>query len=158
MSRTAVLIGNPSVGKSLIFNALTGLGVEVSNYPGTTVSILSGVVKFGDREFTLTDLPGIYSLSGDSAEEQMVREYLVSEHPDLFIVVLNAAHLERNLYLLLQVVDIRKPTLIILNMMDEAEASGKIIDSAKLSAKFGVPVLTTVATEGKNLEKIAEYI
>ncbi|HJJ32135.1 MAG TPA: ferrous iron transport protein B [Methanocorpusculum sp.] len=156
--KSAVLIGNPSVGKSVIFNALTGLGVEISNYPGTTVTTKSGVVKFGDSEFTLTDLPGIYSLSGDSTEETMVREYLVTENPDLFIAVLDASHLERNLYLLLQIADIQKPLLVVLNMIDDAVAAGKIIDSAKLSEKFGVPVIPTVATQGKNLNEIAKYI
>jgi len=156
--KTAVLIGNPSVGKSVIFNALTGLGVDISNYPGTTVSIKSGLVKYGDEEFSLTDLPGIYSLSGESTEEEMVREYLVKENPDLFIVVLNAAHLERNLYLLLQVADIQKPLLVVLNMVDDAASAGKIIDSEKLAEMFGVPVISTVATEGKNLSQIADFI
>lgn len=158
MSKRAVLIGNPSVGKSLIFNNLTGLGVDVSNYPGTTVGVMQGIVKYGDREFTLIDLPGIYSLSGDSPEEKMVREYLVTEDPDLFIAVIDAKHLERNLYLLLQVTEIQKPLLIVLNMVDEARANGKEINAEILSQTFGVPVIESVATEGKNLEKIAEEI
>jgi len=156
--KSAVLIGNPSVGKSVIFNALTGIGVEISDYPGTTVAIKSGVAKFNGEEFTVTDLPGVYSLSGDSAEETMVREYLIKENPDLFIAVLNAAHLERNLFLLLQVVDIQKPLLIVLNMIDDAEAAGVIIDTKKLSEEFGVPVIVTVATQGKNLTQIGNYI
>ncbi|MDD4394095.1 MAG: FeoB small GTPase domain-containing protein, partial [Desulfobacterales bacterium] len=78
MMRRAVLIGNPSVGKSLIFNHLTGLGVEVSNYPGTTVGLMSGLVRYNGTEFSLTDLPGIYSLSGKSDEEKLVREYLIT--------------------------------------------------------------------------------
>lgn len=156
--KRAVLLGNPSVGKSIIFNALTGLGVEVSNYPGTTVSVMSGAVKYEGEEFLVTDLPGVYSLSGDSAEERMVREYLVSENPDLYIVVLNAAHLERNLYLLLQVADLKKPLLVILNMMDDAAKAGKIINAKKISEIFGVPVVETVATEGKNLDIVAKYI
>ena len=156
--KKAVLLGNPNVGKSVIFNALTGLGVEISNYPGTTVSVQSGLVKHGGEEFTVTDLPGVYSLAGDSVEEQMVREYIAAENPDLFVVILNAASLERNLFLLLQVADFEKPALIVLNMMDDAEKSGKAIDSDKLSAIFGVPVIKTVATEGKNLDTLAEYI
>jgi len=156
--RKAVLIGNPSVGKSLIFNQLTGLGVEVSNYPGTTVGLMSGIVKYGGAEFTISDLPGIYSISGKSEEERLVREYLVTDDSDLIVVVLDAKHLERNLYLLLQVAEFRKPLVIVLNMMDDARSAGKIIDGAALSAKFGVPVIETIATEGKNLEKIAEYV
>ncbi len=156
--KKAVLIGNPSVGKSLIFNNLTGLGVEVSNYPGTTVGIMSGIVRYGEAEFSITDLPGIYSISGKSDEERLVREYLVTGDSDLIVAVLDAKHLERNLYLLLQIAELRKPSVIVLNMMDDAKSAGKIIDSAALSVKFGVPVIETIATEGKNLEKIAEYV
>ena len=156
--RKAVLVGNPSVGKSLIFNHLTGLGVEVSNYPGTTVGLMSGIVRYGEAEFSITDLPGIYSISGKSAEEQLIREYLVTGDADLIVAVLDAKHLERNLYLLLQIAELRKPLVVILNMMDDAKSAGKIIDGAALSAKFGVPVIETIATEGKNLEKIAEYV
>jgi ferrous iron transport protein B len=158
MMPRATLIGNPSVGKSLIFNHLTGLGVEVSNYPGTTVGVMQGVVRYGDAEFSLVDLPGIYSLSGESIEEEMVREYLLAENIDLLIAVLNAKHLERNLYLLLQVIEIRKPLLVILNMMDEAEAAGKIIDSAALAQQLGVPVIPSIATNGKNLDDIAHAV
>ena len=145
----AVLIGNPSVGKSLIFNHLTGLGVEVSNYPGTTVGLMSGIVRYNGTEFSLTDLPGIYSLSGKSDEEKLVREYLITGDADLIVAVLDAKHLERNLYL---------PLVILLNMMDDARSAGKIIDADTLSKKFGVPVIETIATEGKNLEKIADYV
>lgn len=158
MMPRAALIGNPSVGKSLIFNHLTGLGVEVSNYPGTTVGVMQGVVRYGDGEFSLADLPGIYSLAGDSVEEGMVREYLLAEDLDLLIAVLDAKHLERNLYLLLQVAEIKKPLLVILNMMDEAEAAGKIIDTAGLSRQLGVPVIPSVATNGKNLDEIARAV
>jgi len=158
MMRRAVLIGNPSVGKSLIFNHLTGLGVEVSNYPGTTVGLMSGLVRHNGAEFSLTDLPGIYSLSGRSDEEKLVREYLITGDTDLIIAVLDAKHLERNLYLLLQASEIRKPLVIVLNMMDDARSAGKIIDADALSKKFGVPVIETIATEGKNLEKIADYV
>ncbi|MDR3102687.1 MAG: ferrous iron transport protein B [Methanocalculaceae archaeon] len=154
----AALIGNPSVGKSLIFNKLTGLGAEVSNYPGTTVGVMQGVVRCGDAEFSLADLPGIYSLSGDSVEEKMVREYLLAENFDLLIAVLDAKHLERNLYLLLQVTEIQKPLLAVLNMMDEAEAAGKIIDIAALAKQLGVSVIPSVATDGKNLVDIARAI
>ncbi|HJJ98951.1 MAG TPA: 50S ribosome-binding GTPase, partial [Methanocorpusculum sp.] len=155
MTPRAALIGNPSVGKSLIFNHLTGLGAEVSNYPGTTVGVMHGVVRYGDAEFSLADLPGIYSLSGNSVEEKMVREYLLTEDLDLLIAVLDAKHLERNIYLLLQVAEIKKPLLVILNMMDEAKVAGKIIDSATLAKQLGVPVIPSVATSGKNLDEIA---
>lgn len=154
----AALIGNPSVGKSLIFNRLTGLGIEVSNYPGTTVDIMKGVVRYGGDEFSLADLPGIYSLSGSSAEEKMVREYLLTEDLDLLIAVLDAKHLERNLYLLLQVAEMRKPLLVILNMMDEATAAGKIINADALAKQLGVSVIPSVATDGKTLDDIARAV
>ncbi|MBO5368697.1 50S ribosome-binding GTPase, partial [Methanocorpusculum sp.] len=127
--KKAVLLGNPNVGKSVIFNSLTGLGVEISNYPGTTVAVQTGVVKHGGEEFMVTDLPGIYSLAGDSVEEQMVREYLAQENPDLFIVILDSATLERNLFLLLQAADFGKPMLAVLNMIDDAEKAGKDVDA-----------------------------
>jgi ferrous iron transport protein B len=158
MMLRAALIGNPSVGKSLIFNYLTGLGVEVSNYPGTTVGVMHGVVRFGDAEFSLTDLPGIYSLFGDSIEEAMVREYLLTENLDLLIAVLDAKHLERNLYLFLQMVEIKKPSLVILNMVDEAEAAGEIIDFVALAKQLSVPVIPSVATSGKNLDDIVRVL
>ena len=156
--KKAVLLGNPNVGKSVIFNALTGLGVEISNYPGTTVSVMTGPVKHGGEEFSVTDLPGIYSLAGPSVEEQMVRDYIAKENPDLFVVVLNSAALEKNLFLLLQVADFEKPVLAVLNMTDDAEKEGKLIDAERLSEIFGVPVIKTVATEGKNLDAVAEAI
>ncbi len=156
--KKAVLLGNPNVGKSVIFNSLTGLGVEISNYPGTTVAFEEGTVKHSGEEFTVTDLPGVYSLSGDSVEEQMVREYIVSDNPDLFVVILNSAALERGLFLLLQVAEFGKPALVVLNMTDDAEKEGKVINAEKLSAIFGIPVIKTVATEGKNLDVLAEYM
>lgn len=95
-----VLVGNPNVGKSLIFQQLTGLGVEVSNYPGTTVDLMRGNVCYEREIKEIVDLPGIYSLDGDSDEEKMVRSFIVSGQGDVYIAVLDAAHLERNLYLL----------------------------------------------------------
>ncbi|HJJ89008.1 MAG TPA: ferrous iron transport protein B [Methanocorpusculum sp.] len=158
MMLRAALIGNPSVGKSLIFNHLTGLGVEVSNYPGTTIRVMHGIVRYGDAEFSLDDLPGIYSLSGGSIEENMVREHLISEKLDLVIAVLDAKHLERNLYLLLQVTEIKKPLIVILNMMDEAETAGKIIDVTSLSKQLGVPIIPLIATSGKNLDELVRIV
>src|SRR5512136_2828528 len=118
------LIGNPNVGKSLIFHQLTGLGVEVSNYPGTTIDLQCGNICFEKERIEVTDLPGIYSLDGESDEEQIVRSFVSSEEADVLIVVLDAGRLERNLYLLLQVAEYRKPMLVVLNMMDEAEKAG----------------------------------
>lgn len=96
------LIGNPNVGKSLIFHQLTGIGVEISNFPGTTIDMLSGNVCYQRERFELIDFPGIYSLEGNSEEEEQVRSYLRNNDVDALIVVLDATKLERNLYLLIQ--------------------------------------------------------
>lgn len=151
------LLGNPNVGKSLIFSHLTGIGVEVSNYPGTTVDILSGVACFNRFQVEITDLPGIYSLDGESDEERLVRDLVLSLAFDTLVMVLDAAHLERNLYLLLQVLEHHLPMVIVLNMADEAEKKGMRIDTGLLTEITGVPVLMTAATLGKNLAEIIPF-
>ncbi|NYT07043.1 MAG: ferrous iron transport protein B [Methanomicrobiales archaeon] len=144
------LIGNPNVGKSLIFQQLTGLGVEVSNYPGTTIDLQCGNTCFQKEMIEVTDLPGIYSLDGDSEEEKIVRSFVGSGKADVIVAVLDAGRLERNLYLLLQAAEYRRPMLVVLNMMDEAEKSGIQVDVQKLSSLLGVEVIPTVAVQGKN--------
>lgn len=148
------LIGNPNVGKSLIFHQLTGLGVEVSNYPGTTIDLQSGTTCFHKEIIEVTDLPGTYSIEGDSEEEKIVRSFVDSGEADVIVAVLDAGRLERNLYLLLQVAEYRKPMLVVLNMMDEAEKSGIRVDAGKLSSLLGVDVIPTVAIQGKNTSSI----
>ncbi len=148
------LIGNPNVGKSLIFSHLTGIGVEVSNYPGTTVDILSGVSCINRLPVEVIDLPGIYSLDGEGDEERLVRDMVLSHSFDVLIVILDAVHLERNLYLFLQVLEHRIPMIAVLNMADEAEKQGIHIDTNALSQITGVPVLLTSATLGKNIAEI----
>jgi len=148
------LIGNPNVGKSLIFSHLTGIGVEVSNYPGTTVDILSGISCIRHVPVEITDLPGIYSLDGESDEERLVREMIISRSFDVLVLVLDATHLERNLYLMLQVLEHQVPLIVVLNMADEAEDRGIVIDTAKFEELCGVPALLTAATIGKNLPEI----
>jgi ferrous iron transport protein B len=144
------LIGNPNVGKSLLFHQLTGLGVEVSNYPGTTIDLQCGNTCFQKAMVEVTDLPGIYSLDGDSEEERIVRSFVESGKSDVLVAVLDAGRLERNLYLLLQVAEYRRPMVVVLNMMDEAERSGIQIDFRKLSDLLGIEVIPTVAVQGKN--------
>ncbi|MCQ8893126.1 MAG: ferrous iron transport protein B [Methanolinea sp.] len=148
------LIGNPNVGKSLIFHQLTGLGVEVSNYPGTTVDLFSGRLCYQNEKLELVDLPGVYSLTGKSPEEVIVRNFLLCGDVAALIMVLDATHLERNLYLLLQVAEYEKPLIVVLNMMDEAAKQGKVIDTGKLSSILGVEVIPVIATQGKNIEAI----
>ena len=148
------LVGNPNVGKSLIFHQLTGLGVEVSNYPGTTIDITYGTTCCGQEKIEVIDLPGIYSLDGDSVEEEAVRSFILSRGADVLVVILDASHLERNLYLLLQISEYRLPMLAVLNMMDEAERAGIHIDTDRLSSLLGIEVIPTTAVQGRNTGQI----
>ena len=148
------LIGNPSVGKSLIFNQLTGLGVEVSNYPGTTVELQRGNTCFQREIVELVDLPGVYSLEGNSDEEGLVRRFLEQQDVDAVIVVTNVTRLERNLYLLLQVAEYGLPMVVVLNMIDEAAKQGLEIDPGPLHDLLGVEVIQTAAAQGKNIDQI----
>jgi ferrous iron transport protein B len=148
------LVGNPNVGKSLIFNQLTGLGVEVSNYPGTTVELHRGATCVDREKVEIVDLPGLYSIDGDPEEEALARRILTAGDLDGAIVVLNATNLERNLYLLLQVAETGIPLIAVVNMMDEAEASGLSVDLAGLSGILGVEVLGTAAVSGRNMGQI----
>jgi ferrous iron transport protein B len=148
------LVGNPNVGKSLIFNQLTGLGVEVSNYPGTTVVLHQGSACVDREKVEIVDLPGIYSLDGEAEEEALARRILSAGDLGGAIVVLNATNLERNLYLLLQVAETGIPLVVVVNMMDEAEASGLTLDLPALSGILGLEVLGTAAASGRNIGRI----
>lgn len=148
------LIGNPNVGKSLIFNQLTGIGVEISNFPGTTVDMLSGNVCYQKEKMELIDFPGIYSLEGSTEEEEQVRHYLRKNDIDALIVVLDATKIERNLYLLIQAAEYKIPLIAVVNVVDDAEKSGIIIDYEKLSSVLGCRIIPTVAVEAKNIDQI----
>ncbi len=148
------LIGNPNIGKSVIFHQLTGVGVEVSNYPGTTINRQAGTTCFQRVIIEFIDLPGTYSLEGDSEEEKIVRSFLDSDEAEVIVAVLDAGRLERNLYLTLQIAEYQKPMVVVLNMMDEAEKAGIHVDTEQLSTILGVEVIPTVATQGKNTGSI----
>lgn len=148
------LIGNPTVGKSLIFNQLTGLGVEVSNYPGTTVELQRGNTCFQREIIELVDLPGVYSLEGNSDEEGLVRRFLEQQDVDAVIMVVNVTRLERNLYLLLQVAEYGLPMVVVLNMADEAAKQGLEIDPGPIQGLLDVEVFQTAASQGKNIDRI----
>lgn len=145
------LAGNPNAGKSTIFNALTGGRQHVGNWPGKTVEIASGVVRWNGRQVTLVDLPGTYSLSAHSLEEVIARDFILEERPDAAIVVADATNLERNLYLAVQVLELGVPVALALNMMDRAEAEGVAIDVDLLSRLLGVPAVPTVGTRRQGL-------
>lgn len=148
------LIGNPNVGKSLLFNELTGLGVEVSNYPGTTVEVSFGTVCFGSSTIELTDIPGIYSLDSKTESEQLARGMVLSNNIDVYIAVLDATHLLRNLYLFIQLCEFKRRVIIVLNMVDELKNQGISVDTKILEQITGVPVLYVSARTGMNIDEI----
>lgn len=151
--------GNPNSGKTTLFNALTGLRHHVGNYPGVTVEKREGRLTGAGAPVTLLDLPGTYSLSARSPDERVARDALLgrmagAEAPDLTLVVVDAANLERNLYLAAQVLELGRPVVIACNMLDMAEAAGLRVDCAALSAALGVPVVGTVGTRRIGLEAL----
>ncbi len=150
----AVLIGNPNVGKSLIFGALTRRYATVSNYPGTTVEITSGEMKIGSKTISLIDTPGVNSLTPTSEDERVVRNMLLQDDINLVIQVIDAKNLERGLYITTQVAELGLPLLIVLNMMDEAQQRGIDINIPMLSQTLGVPLVPTVAIERKGIDGI----
>ncbi len=155
------IVGNPNVGKSLVFNDLTGGHAVVSNYPGTTVDVTRGKLHTAGCEIQVVDTPGMYSLLPITEEERVARSLLLSEKPDVLLQVADARNLERMLSFTLQLLEAGSPLVLALNMMDEADAAGIRIDVARLEEELGAPVVATVATSGKGIdvlkEKIAAY-
>ena len=148
------LTGNPNSGKTSIFNALTGAKQHVANYPGITVEIKEGKARSGEHTAEVIDLPGTYSLTPYSPDEVAARDYLLEQHPDVVIHVVDASNLERNLYLTTQLMELGVPVLIALNMIDIAEARGIRIDSEGLSQILGIPVIRTVANRGTGSDEL----
>lgn len=153
------LAGNPNCGKSTVFNSLTGAQQHVGNWPGKTVARKEGSYVDGDTHVSLVDLPGTYSLSAYSPEEQIARDYIVQTRPDVVVNVLDAANLERNLYLTAQLIEAGAPLILMLNMCDVATRRGVCIDAARLSERLGgVPVIRAVASRGDGLDALREAI
>lgn len=149
----AALLGNPNSGKTMLFNALTGSNQYVGNWAGVTVEKKIGSISDGNKVIgELVDLPGIYSLSSYSLEEKISRDFILEENPDLIINILDGTNIERNLYLTIQALEIGKPTLILVNMIDEVSKRGDYIDCNKLSNLLGVPVIPISAKQGDNID------
>jgi len=155
MAYTIALAGNPNCGKTTLFNELTGAKQHVGNWPGVTVDKKEGVYK-KNKEITILDLPGTYSLSPYSAEEIIARDYIVKEKPDAVINIVDGTSIERNLYLTLQIIETGIPMVIAMNMMDEVTARGDAIDCKKLSEILGIPVVPITARSGKGLNELME--
>lgn len=152
------LAGNPNVGKSTVFNALTGLRQHTGNWPGKTVNNAQGYFTYQEQNFMLVDLPGTYSLLAHSVEEEIARDFICFGQPDATVVVLDATSLERNLNLALQIMEITPRIIICVNLMDEARKRGIIIDFEALEKELGVPVVATAARHNQGLKELQRAI
>lgn len=152
------LAGQPNMGKSTLFNLLTGLNQHVGNWPGKTIERREGVFHDNGRSLRLIDLPGTYSLTANSPEELIAREFILREQPDLVIAVVSAANLERSLYLVAELISLPTPLVVALNMMDVAELEGYRIDVEVLQAALGVPVVPLVATRAQGVRELLRVV
>ncbi|MGN1098670.1 MAG: ferrous iron transport protein B, partial [Clostridia bacterium] len=151
-------IGNPNCGKTTLFNAYTGARLKVANWPGVTVEKKEGAFRYHDHDFKLVDLPGIYSLTSYTMEEKVARRYILSEDADVIIDVVDASCLERNLYLTLQLIELGKPVVVALNMMDIVEERGMEIDLHRLPEMLGVPVVPVSARKRRGLDVLMHAV
>lgn len=158
MKVRVALIGNPNVGKSVIFNSLTGLKQHTGNWPGKTVEKKVGYFSHKGYEFEVVDLPGVYSLSAVSEDERVARQYIVDHRPDVVVDILNASQLERNLYLTLLLIELQVNLVVVLNMYDMVQSRGDQIDLDGLSEKLRAPVVATTATKKEGIEELKDRI
>ncbi|HMS11245.1 MAG TPA: FeoB small GTPase domain-containing protein, partial [Pyrinomonadaceae bacterium] len=159
-SPIVALAGNPNAGKTTLFNALTGLRHKVANYPGVTVERRSGRWPLGDAQAELVDLPGLYSLDATSMDEEIARDVLRGSpgspvRPDAIVAVVDATNLERNLYLITQIIEHETPVVVALTMMDLFEEQGHVVDTELLSKGLGVPVIPVDARQGMGIAELA---
>lgn len=152
------LAGNPNTGKSTLFNYLTGLNQHTGNWPGKTVANAQGNFKHKDKEYLLVDLPGTYSILANSQEEEVARDFICFGNPKITIVIADATCLERNLNLVLQVMEIADNVILCLNLIDEATRKGIKIDTNKLEEELKIPVIPMVARDGIGVAKLKDTI
>ena len=155
---TIALAGNANVGKSVIFNQLTGVDQIIGNWPGKTVERAEGLLLHSGTRIRVIDLPGIYSLTTYSMEELVSRDFIALEHPDAVINVIDASALERNLFFTIQLLELAPPLMIAVNQVDLAEKKGITIDTQKLSALLSVLVIPTIAIRGKGIPALTDTI
>jgi len=155
---SVALVGQPNVGKSTMFNILTGLSQHVGNWPGKTVEKKEGIHRADNILLRIVDLPGTYSLTAFSEEERITRDFIIKEKPDVVVLVLNAAALERSLYLLTEVLLLKRPVIVAVNMMDVASDQGTQIDTKALSEALGLPVIPMIARRNSGIKELVEKI
>ncbi|MFO7262534.1 MAG: iron transporter FeoB [Bacillaceae bacterium G1] len=158
MTYRIALAGNPNTGKSTLFNALTGLRQHTGNWPGKTVTSAEGTFTHRGLTYTIVDLPGTYSLFSNSADEEVARDYLIFGRPDVTMVVVDATALERNLNLVLQILEITDRVIVVVNLIDEARRQGIHIDAGALASQLGVPVVLTSARNGEGIPELLDVL
>lgn len=151
---TIALTGNPNSGKTTVFNNLTGAHQHVGNWPGKTVERKEGSISYQGHSIKVVDLPGVYSLTAYSLDEVIARNFVIDEKPDVVVNVVDASNLERNLYLAVQLLEMGARLIMALNMMDQAESRGYVIDMPRLSQLFGVPIVPMVASRNRGTDEL----
>lgn len=152
------LAGNPNTGKSTVFNALTGLRQHTGNWPGKTVTRAEGAFMYAEKRYKIVDLPGTYSLLSASTDEEVARDFILFGQPDVTVIVADATRLERNLNLVLQVLEITNRAVVCLNLIDEAKRHGLQVDERLLAKELGVPVVATAARQGEGIPELLQAI
>jgi ferrous iron transport protein B len=147
------LVGNQNSGKTTLYNQLTGSNQHVGNFPGVTVESKSGFIR-GYRDVEVVDLPGIYSIRAYSTEETVTRDFILNEKPDGIINIVDATNIERNLYLTLQLIELRIPMVLALNMMDEVRSNGGTVDIEMMSERLGIPVVPISAAKNEGIDEL----
>lgn len=156
--RKLSIVGSPNVGKSVIFNRLTGVYATVSNYPGTTIDVSRGKAVIDGEEFEVVDTPGMYSLLPITEEERVAKSILLEEKPEVVLHVVDAKNLERMLPLTLQLIEAGLPIMLDLNMIDETETAGIEVNTSQLEERLGIPVVATAATTGRGVETLRKRL